>query len=284
MITAGLHRIPAAQYHSDPAPQPSLSSSVANTLVSRSPHHAWTEHPRLNPNWKPSEASDKMDYGSAVHSMLLEKDTDSLAIVDATDWRTKAAQQAREDARTRGKTPILHRQFLKVDAMCQAVGEYLDRTELKGVFEDGDAELSVFTDERGLWLRARPDWLTTDRKICLDYKTTTCAEPDAFIGQIVRMGYDVQCAFYLRVLAAHGIRPHFVFLAQETEPPFACSLVGLGEQMLEVARRKVDFAIATWASCLKSGKWSGYPTEICWGEPKAWDAAKWLDEPLEEAA
>ena len=49
MITApGIYRdIDALEYHSDPCPAPSLSSTIAKKLVSASAMHAFCEHPKL---------------------------------------------------------------------------------------------------------------------------------------------------------------------------------------------------------------------------------------------
>ena len=55
-LPAGLHLgVIEAEYHADPAPEPSLSRSLAHTLLTRSPRHAWQAHPRLNPAWLPDE-------------------------------------------------------------------------------------------------------------------------------------------------------------------------------------------------------------------------------------
>jgi hypothetical protein len=69
----GLHpAISADAYHADPAPAPSLSSSIAKTILHQTPRHAWFEHPRLNPNFEPKDDS-KFDLGSVAHELLLGK-------------------------------------------------------------------------------------------------------------------------------------------------------------------------------------------------------------------
>lgn len=48
-VTIGeIIRLPSAEYHADPAPEPSLSATLAKLLISRSPRHAWMASPRLN--------------------------------------------------------------------------------------------------------------------------------------------------------------------------------------------------------------------------------------------
>ena len=72
-VPLGIHHdITAADYHSDCCDEPSLSSSIAGLLIDQTPKHAWTAHPRLNPNFKP-ESSPAMNLGSVAHELLLGK-------------------------------------------------------------------------------------------------------------------------------------------------------------------------------------------------------------------
>src|SRR5215471_6763533 len=107
MLQAGLHLgIADAVYHADPAPEPSLSASIAELLIKRSPKHAFHAHPRLNPKWKPKEPSQEMDDGRVLHSMLLGTPSPVIE-VDAEDWRTNRAKEAKADARASGKVAVL---------------------------------------------------------------------------------------------------------------------------------------------------------------------------------
>src|SRR5215831_5713580 len=47
-VTPGVYAMPAAQYHADPCPTPSLSASIIKLICLDSPAHAWTAHPKLN--------------------------------------------------------------------------------------------------------------------------------------------------------------------------------------------------------------------------------------------
>lgn len=73
--------IPEADYHADPCPTPSLSSSIGKELVNRSPWHAWTKHPRLNPEVEPDNRA-SFDLGSAAHAFMLA-DKQRFKIIDA---------------------------------------------------------------------------------------------------------------------------------------------------------------------------------------------------------
>ena len=270
-MNQGLFTLPADAYHADPAPTVSLSSSIAGILLDQSPYHAWLAHPRLNPRYTREEADSRFDLGSVAHMMLLERRTDRIVIVEANDWRTKAAKESREAAASEGKFAILARHFAAVEQMVIAARQFIATTELAGILEEAEPERTVLWQEGDFWYRCRPDLLTLDRRICLDYKTTASAAPEAFAKQIGRMGYDLQSEFYRRgVNSLTGTEPAFVFLAQEIEPPFACSLTSLSNAYRAVGESKVLRAMALWQKCLRANEWPAYSPQIHYLEPSPW--------------
>lgn len=264
--------MPMAEYLADPCERPSLNSSTLGKLINRSPLHAWTGHPRLNPRYR-SHESDAFDYGTAAHALFLEGTEDGLVIVEADDWRTKAAREAKQAAHAAGKTPLLTRQVAQVRTMVEASRQALQASELAGI--EWTNELTMIWHEGDAPCRARMDSLSADTRIILDYKTTENANPDAFSRSLFSYGYDLQAAFYLRGLEALGHEgAQFVFLAQETEPPFACSLIGLDPACLAIAQERVRYGIELWKRCVRSGDWPGYPNRVAWLEPPAWYASQ----------
>ena len=273
-------RLSADDYHSDPCPIPSLSSSIAKILINQSPRHAWYAHPRLNPSYKPVEDS-RFDIGSAAHMMLLEKRSDKITVVNADDWRTKAAKESRDEARANGRIPMLARHFDKVSEMTIQAQTYIATTELAGIFKNGHAEVSIQWQEGTAWCRSRLDLLSETLNVILDYKTTENAEPEAFIRQIGRMDYDLQAEFYVRGTNAQEVgykEPVFIFLAQEISSPYSCSLVSLANSYRAVGQKKVERALSIWKECTAMNKWSAYSTRVAYAEPRPWDLAE-LDQP-----
>ena len=172
----GIYAMPAAAYHADPCPAPSLTASLAQTLVSRSPQHAWHECPKLNPEHESSEATTQAEEGTALHALLLERQ-DQVERVEAADWRTKAAQEARRGARERGRVAILAHRWqellgcalaMRVAPSTHEVGDFLARP--------GAAEqVMLWQDEAAhgtIWCRARVDWLCHDLPVLMDLKST----------------------------------------------------------------------------------------------------------------
>jgi hypothetical protein len=269
-LTPGLHNLSSDIYHADPCPAPSLSSSIANVLLTQSPAHAWLAHPRLNPRFE-REVDSRFDLGSTAHAMLLERDESKVVIVEADDWRTKAAKEARDGAHAEGKYAILARHYAAVQQMVSAAHSYIQTTELRGILDTGTPELSLVWQDGDVWCRARPDMLSSDRRVCLDYKTTESANPNDFGRQIGRMNYDLQAEFYLRGL----FQATFVFLVQEISPPYACSLVSLSNAYRAIGEAKAERAVVMWKECLVANRWPAYPAQICYTEPSSYQLGEY---------
>jgi hypothetical protein len=279
--------ISAPDYHADPCPEPSLSSSIAKLLCLSSPAHARQDHPRLNPDAAHEEA-ERFDIGSAAHALLLEGDS-GVVIVDAPDWRTKAAREARDAAYAAGKTPLLARAWADVEAMAIAARRQLDaHTDGgAGMFTAGKAEQTLIWREDRVWCRARFDWLRQpfDGDWAIDdYKSTSgSANPDSWTRAMFGMGFDLQAAWYRRGLQVlTGADAIFRFAVQETYPPYALSVIALGPDAMTIAEKKRLYALERWDECQRENAWPGYPTRTCWAELPPWEEAKWLGRELEE--
>jgi hypothetical protein len=270
-VTPGYHVMPAEKYHADCCVVPSLSNSIAHVLLTESPRKAWFKHPRLNPDYR-EEHDSKFDLGTCAHAVLLEKDPASqVVIVNADDWRTKAAKEERDAARAAGKTPLLERHFKEVMAMVKAADAFIRQSEIADYWQDADSELTGIALEEGVWLRSRFDRITKNRRLIFDYKTCMDVSPEGFARQIVRMGFHIQESFYRRVARALGaIGPRFVFLAQSVEPPHECALHGCAPSMQQIADDEVERAIKTWRGCLQSKDWPSYGGRIHWASPTTW--------------
>lgn len=279
MITEpGSYRIDEKDYHLDnQTAEPSLSRSVIKTLVSECPLRAWYEHPRLNPNYV-AENKKIFDIGHAGHALLLEG-IDHMAVVNADNWMTKAAKEARDEARKNGKIPVLAKQADSISEMTRVATQYLACSEL-GINDlrgEGESELVYYWQEHGIWMRIRTDWIRHDRALILDYKTTgTSADPSKYQQIATQTGLEIQDAFYRRgVREVEGTNPRMVFLIQETEPPYLCSLISMDMMFREMGHQKVEKGIAIWRDCLSRNEWPGYTSDIQIIEPKPWALAEW---------
>ncbi|MBL4826117.1 MAG: PD-(D/E)XK nuclease-like domain-containing protein [Spongiibacteraceae bacterium] len=274
----GIYDIEEAAYHADPAPEPSLSSSIAKTILNHSPLHAWMKHPRLN-DLKEHEHKACFDIGTAAHCMLLGSGP-KLVEVNANDWKTKVARDARDEAYNEGATPLLAKNMAEVREMVGSARRQLKYHEDGCHFlANGQSEQSAFWLEDGIWNRARYDRITRKRHIMFEYKTTTDAHPDAFMRQVLNLGYDVSAAHYLAgEKAINGHEPHFLFIAQEKKPPYAVCVQALTPAFLVIGEMKRKRALQIFKWCLDNNKWPAFPNRTAYIDPPVFEKAKWMDE------
>lgn len=283
-MTPGFHVVPSAAYHADPCVAPSLSSSLAQVLLRESPRKAWFSHPRLNPKFR-EKHEDKFDLGTCAHAMLLENDPSKIAIVEANDWRTKAAQEQKAAARAAGKTPLLSKHYDEVRLMVDAALAFIAESEIADYWFNAEPELVGVWREGGTWLRCRFDKIAKASGVIMDYKTTdSTVEPEAFSRFLIRMGYHIQDAFYRRGAVKLGLsEPKFVFLAQSCEPPYECTLHGCHSALQEIADAEVERAVRIWTECMTRGKWPSYGGRIHWAMPTTYQMTE-HEARLQEAA
>lgn len=272
----GIYSMTLPEYIADPCIEPSLSASVAHTLITQSPIHAFVQHPRLNKGVIES-GSTKMDIGTIVHGLVLEGDESRLVIVEADDWRTNVAKETRNAARLAGLVPVLAGDIGMIREIAAAARSAIANSELREEFtpEAGKAEQTLVWQEGECWYRSRPDWLTNDHRIIIDLKTTAgSAEPSAWLRTMLGNGNDLQAALGLRgltLLTKNSVIPQFVFWVVEQNPPYASSFIGLSPQFLEMSEHKLARAMQLWSDCTMTNCWSGYPDRICYLEPPSWE-------------
>ena len=278
----GIYEMPLTDYIADPCPEPSLSASVAHTLITQSPIHAFVNHPRLNPGLIET-GSTKMDIGTIVHGIVLEGDESRLVIVEADDWRNKVARETRDEARRVGLVPVLAGDMGMIREIAAAAKSAMANSELAEDFtpQAGKPEQTLAWQEGEIWLRSRPDWLTNDHGLIIDLKTTAgSAEPSQWIRTMLGNGNDIQAVLGLRgirALTTGVVNCQFVFWVVEQNPPYASSFVGLSPQFLELSEHKLARAIQLWGDCTMTGAWPGYPDRICWIEPPSWEWTKEME-------
>lgn len=278
-----LPNVPIADYVADrvPGPEgvaipPTLNSSVANLLLTRSARHAWEASPRLNPAWAPDDDRD-FDLGTASHGVLLEGR--EIFVIDYPDYRSKSAQAVRDEAKAAGKLPALAWQAEAIKRIVKNARAKLDSCPDLEDIGLGMPEQTILWQHEGIWLRCRPDWLSADHRVIISLKTTRAsAEPTAFMRTILGGGYDLQAAFELAgVKAATGIDATYVWLAVECAAPYAASLIGLSPEFREFAMIKFRKAVGLWTACLAENRWDGYPARIAYVDLPPWAQANFIE-------
>jgi hypothetical protein len=263
-MTPGLYpSLPMADYLA----LPYLSSGLCHRLLTTSPYHA-----RYEQQNREQDDTDASDCGTAIHDALLEG-IDRIQPIDAPDWRTKAAKVAREEARAAGKIPMLLHKVWQVEAAVKAAKDCIASSELAGIFDDGQPELTLIWDESGITAKARPDW--TAKGWHVSVKTTEgSANPAIYTRhRMSSLGHDTGLAFYARGFQALGIEVEHRILLIEQSAPYGCCIFGLAPSKWEYAARRTARAIATWQQCHETGHFPCYPTRTVFAEALPWEMA-----------
>lgn len=251
--------VPETAYHQD---RGSLSNSGATLLMPPDGppcpakfREAMLHRPKPKPEY---------DFGHLVHELRLGKGQ-GVAVIDAPNYQTKAAQALRDAAHKDGKTPALPKQIIAALRMVLAC----NRHPLAGsLFQRGHAEVSYYhTDEQtGVRLRGRADWVTLhdfgdgERLTIVDYKTSATAEVGALERKFWQYGYFRQAAWYIDlVTAVMHTDPVFLFVVQDKEPPYPVGVVKYGPAEIEEGRRQNRAAIDLYAECVATNTWPSYP-------------------------
>lgn len=260
ITSPGVYDLPAEQYHADPVPGGSLSSTGARMLLKCPAKFNWARH-------NPQPVKAEFEFGTAAHTLLLGTGPE-LVEVEETEWRTNAVKVKVAGIRDRGGVPIKSAALETVHDMRDALSAHPKAGKL---FTPGTglAEQSLFWQDpmTGVQCRARLDWVQTGaggRVVMVDYKSARSAELNAIEKSIYDYGYHIQCAFYehgIRTLGlAESVQPVLVF--QEKEPPYVVTVVEVSLDAMKIARGKVAQALMTYQRCDQSDYWPGYSDDI----------------------
>lgn len=267
---------------------PAVSASLLKVIVAECPRAAFWQS-WMNPNPPAHDDTDASDTGSIAHGILLEGSEQGISVGDFPDWRTKDAKVWRDSIRALGNIPILAHKMPPIRAMVAEARRFLDEDvrpvepAVLASFQTGggESETTIVWQDGETLCRIRPDRLSADRKVVVDYKTTkTSAEPERWgRTQMVGMGYYISAAFYRRgILATFGTKCAYAWLVQEQDPPYLCSLVTTDEHAFETGAEKIALGLDTWERCAKSGRWLGYPGNLICVPIPDWERSRWEDQ------
>ena len=246
-------------YHADPVPGLSLSCSGAKKLLPPS-CPALFKHQR--DHGQPHKAV--FDFGHAAHKAVLGIGA-TVEVLDFPDYRTKAAQVARDAVYEAGAVPLLTEEAERVEGMAAAIKAHPIASTLFNP-STGKAEQSLFRRDAktGVMLRSRLDWLPEpvagQRLTVVDYKSCRSAEPDALSKAVAAYGYAMQAAWYCSMVSELGLdeAPEFRFVFQEKTAPYLVTVVELDTEAMLIGEQQMRQAIDLYAECSRTDTWPGY--------------------------
>lgn len=227
-------------------------------------------HHLLNTNeYKPA-----YDFGALAHKTILEKQTHpDLHVVEAPDFRTKAAREERDEQRALGKIVLSRPEYEAFNSGMHHIQEAIQgNTVANDLLTDHNPEISVFWEDDGIGMKARIDALHEKEGIAVDLKTVRSARPNDFRKQISDLGYYIQAKHYLNGLkAVTGRDFDWYFVAVQKVAPFMVSVHKLEDVVLDEAQDRLEYAKRRIQQS-KDG-WPGY-SSVFTQELTAWEAQK----------
>jgi PDDEXK-like domain of unknown function (DUF3799) len=281
---------------------PAVSQGILQTMLDRCSKAAWYES-WLNPA-RVRDDNPVYDNGTVAHAILLEGNADCVAVIDPRDhpaektgaipdgWTNKSIRTARDSARAAGKIPMLLGDMRQIAEMVAAAMEFIEecRYSEPSVYQafqpsGGHSEVTITWDDAGVPCRIRTDRITTDFAHVIDYKTgAVSVEPDYWgRAKYANAGLYVGAAFYQRgIRAQYGVECSYTYLAQENEPPYLCSLIGVDPEAFAIGDQKIAHALAMWRKCCESGRWPGYTNRVAYPSLPQYIGLQWSEREIDQ--
>ena len=278
----GIYNLAETDYHADPVPGGSLSSTGARKLLESCP--AKYQH------WRQQLEAPKAawDEGSAAHKLVLGTGPELVRIAGdgksgPDTWNTAAVKEQVAAARLAGQIPLKPRQWEQVHGMAEALQAHPLAAALLAPGVGAAEQTIVWQDEwTGVMCRALIDhlWHPVAAGAMFyvpDYKTAVSAHPDDVARSIADWGLHIQGWWYKQAVKAAGRAgpdTEFALVVQEKAEPYLVSVVIPDREALEAGGLRARDAINTYAECSASGVWPGYSPQGVPVSLPPWELAK----------
>lgn len=210
------------------------------------------------------EVTKAMDLGTLIHSAILEPETaltDIVSVSPFPDFRTKAAQEWRDDQREMGRMIVTDADIRAASGCEQVFAE--DYAQRFGV--GYKSEVAVFAEIGATQIKGMIDLVPDSLDLLVDLKTTArIGSLREITNTIISRGYHWQAALYVDLWnAASGEkRNRFVICFIEVTEPYETAWVEVSQELIEAGRAGYMNALAKWQSCVAIDVWPRQHEEI----------------------
>ena len=223
------------EYHS----HKSISASGLKTIYKKSVYH------HLNSVFKMTDA---MNFGSAVHSALLE-DSNDIAVLPEFNARTKEGKKIKQDFFDNNKGKIIIKQE-EQEAIEKIKKNFNGHSLAKSLVQRlTETEVSYYGTIDKVPVRVRPDGIK-DNDYIIDIKTTSDASPRFFKSQVYNFAYHLQACFYSEALGYDPAK--FRFITIENKYPYTVEVFAMSEDMIEYGKDAWRIAFNSWKEYLET--------------------------------
>ena len=203
------------------------------------------ENPYLFKNGVKKEPTDNLILGSVIQTLILEphKIESEYLILPELNLRTNdgKAQKAEfeAEAKATNKTLVKSEIFNQAEAVSKSFLNSPLSSFLRGEIK---AEASFFGEIDGVKVKARPDLILPEKKVIIDFKTTSTSgggSADGFAKMAANFAYYIQASLYLEITEYK----QFYFIVLETAEPYMVGCYKLDSEALEFGKSEIRRAI-----------------------------------------
>lgn len=218
----------------------------------------------------PEEETESLLFGSVFHCLALEPgEFGKRYAVKRFNGSTRAGKEEVAAAKAAGLELVPARIYESALAMAESVWNHPLIGQIMTAV-DKRTETSIYwsetVDGTEIPCKARLDMLATVPGfglVAVDLKSTDDASPEGLSRSVLKWGYHRQAVWYRRALRAVGMDSSvFVLVAVEKTAPHLVTAANVSEAAQQVGLEEIKDALGTYASCVKSGLWPGYVSEI----------------------
>tara|TARA_R100000654_G_scaffold69416_1_gene98990 strand:+ start:11959 stop:12723 length:765 start_codon:yes stop_codon:yes gene_type:complete len=232
------------EYHS----HDSISASGLKTIFKKSVYHFVNREKYVS--------TSAMNFGSAVHSLLLEYEKKEVFCLPKNlNLRTKKDREYKKHILSENKDKIIvsHEEKESLNKIIENVTNNKLANKLISTLDE--IENSYYGTFDNVPVRIRPDGIKKNRYI-IDIKTCQDASPIAFRNSIFNYAYHLQACFYSEML---GFDPSaFRFIAIENKYPYDVAVYSLSDNLIEKGKQAWRLAFKSWRQYIINNKIQGF--------------------------
>lgn len=235
---------------------------------------------------EPAEVeTDAMAFGSAYHMYILEPerfeaeyyvfDDDAIyqVLIGEGFKSPRSTKQYKEwqesEMRIIGDRKVIEKdEYKKIQDMKDRL---MSHHYCRALLSKGQAEYSITgtlqTTEGDINIKAKPDYVKSDKRFIIDLKTTFDASVDGFTRAAADNDYHIQAALYsdlMEMITNDGRGWTFFFIAQEKKKPYALNIFEASPQFIGQGRYEYEQLLKLYKMCIDSNKWPGYQVFCEW--------------------
>jgi hypothetical protein len=261
-------------------PSVSKSSLVKCAPPDGHPKNFWA-YWRFNKDAVPSPTSRAMNFGRAVHALMLgdevfsEKFAVRPAELNGKKWNSNRndCREWQEDADAKGLTTLTQDQIDQIVRMANDAQTY---PLVKLGILQGRIERSMFARHpaTGIWLRVRPDVFPTDSGMFADLKTTSSLDHSFLEQQNGQYGYYIAAAMTRMVCRLLDIPfESYTLLYSRSKDYGDTDHRDISPFDLERGERVINRCLHEIKKGLDTGHWPNH--RECWGGPEIVNIKTW---------